>query len=237
MIFIACCDENKSHLNHLRQEIAMLGVGERVNAAFFSTQDQLFDYIDRYGEMVDILLCDTVLQSKSAIPMVGKIKERYPLVQVIFMSVLAAWCEKTYAVDHVYFLKKPVRQAALANAVSLAASKAKRSKERYINIQNKGDIQTIPFSEILYIESILREIRIVTPRQSVLSYSRISDIAEQLDARFLSCHKSFIVNLDKVERIGGLQFLLADGQTVPISQARFREVRERYQHYTGQFDS
>ncbi len=233
MIFIVCCDENATHLNNLRQEIAMLGVGERVSAVFFSTPRELTDYMQRNAHTVDVLLCDTVLQNRSAIAMVERIKATNPSVQVIFMSVLAAWCEKTYAVEHVYFLKKPVRQAALANAVLLAARRAKQQKERFINVRNKNEIQNIPFSEILYIESALREIRIVTQRQNVLAYNRISDIAKRLDDRFMNCHKSYIVNLEKVERMGGLQFILSDGQAVPIAQARYPEAKQRFLRYTG----
>ncbi len=237
MIFIVCCDENVAHLNNLRQEIAMLQVDERVNAVFFTTPKQLTDYMQQNAHLVDILLCDTVLNNKSSISMVEAILKISPCVQVIFMSVLAAWCEKTYEVEHVYFLKKPVRQAALANAVLLAARRAKQLKERYINVQKKSEIQTIPFSEILYIESALREIRIVTQRQNVQAYNRISDIAQRLDGRFMGCHKSYIVNLEKVERIGGLQFILSDGQAVPIAQARYREATQRFLHYTGQLYS
>lgn len=237
MIFIVCCDENVTHLNNLRQEIAMLQVDERVNAVFFTTPKQLTDYMQQNAHLVDILLCDTVLNNKSSISMVEAILKISPCVQVIFMSVLAAWCEKTYEVEHVYFLKKPVRQAALANAVLLAARRAKQLKERYINVQKKSEIQTIPFSEILYIESALREIRIVTQRQNVQAYNRISDIAQRLDGRFMGCHKSYIVNLEKVERIGGLQFILSDGQAVPIAQARYREATQRFLLYTGQLYS
>ncbi len=234
MIFIACCDENTLHLSRLRQEIAVLGVGERVNAAFFSTLDELEEFMGDHGETVDVLLCDTVLQNDSAIPAVSEIKKRHAHVQVIFMSVLAAWCEKAYTVEHVYFLNKPVRQEALTNAVLCAARKAKQHKEQYLNIQNKGAIQTIAFSDILYIESVLREIRIATSAQNVYAYNRISDMAGRLDSRFISCHKSYIVNLDKVEQIGGLQFVLADGRTVPISQARYQEAKQRYLRHTAE---
>lgn len=233
MIFIACCDENVTHLNKLMQEIAMLGVGERVNAVFFTTPHRLTDFMQQNPQVVDILLCDTVLQNKSTIAMVQRIKKTSPWVQVIFMSVLAAWCEKTYAVEHVYFLKKPVRQDALANAVILAARRAKQQKEGFLNVKNRNEMQTIPFSEILYIESALREVRIVTQRQSISAYIRISDLAKRLDYRFINCHKSYVVNLEKVEHIGGLQFILADGQAVPISQARYLEAKQRFMRYTG----
>ncbi|MFA9379691.1 MAG: LytR/AlgR family response regulator transcription factor [Acetanaerobacterium sp.] len=237
MIRIVCCDDNIIHLNMLKQELAALVVGERVDAVYFCCCGQMIEYMERYGETVDVLLCDTVLGQQNAIGIVGELKKRHANVQVIFMSVLAALCEQTYSVEHVYFLNKPVRRDALVNAVLLAIRQAKCGRQQHLNIQSRGSIKTIELSRILYIESALREIRIVAEDQCVLAYNRMSDMTRRLDDRFVCCHKSYIVNLEKVERMGRLQFVLTDGQTVPVSQGRFQKTKEQYLQYTGQLPS
>ena len=48
---------------------------------------------------------------------------------------------------------------------------------------------------------------------------------------FAMPHKSFVVNLYQVKSIRGYEIILLDGSTVPLSQKKSREFREKLGAY------
>lgn len=95
----------------------------------------------------------------------------------------------------------------------------------------------MPFSGILYVQAFLREVLVVTRSDRFTSYNRISDVERVLDSRFLRCHKSYIVNLDRVTAQGSLRFVVENGGIVPVSRARSPEARRRLGYYRGELNA
>ena len=66
----------------------------------------------------------------------------------------------------------------------------------------------------------------------VCSYISLSQMEQMLgDFRFLRCHRSFIVNLDYVDKMADGFFCMADGMHIPVRQkerAYFRKIYEDY---------
>lgn len=68
----------------------------------------------------------------------------------------------------------------------------------YFNVSKKK--VRVFLDEILYIESIKEYIRIVTPRQSILTRFQLGQVEEMLTRNnFLRVHRSFIVSRDKID--------------------------------------
>lgn len=80
---------------------------------------------------------------------------------------------------------------------------------------------------ILYLESSLRQLRLVTERETYTFYANLEEVQKQLGDGFLRCHKSFLVNLDKVERFSKERIILENGAVVPVSRSYAKDVRQR----------
>ncbi|MDY4429835.1 LytTR family DNA-binding domain-containing protein, partial [Evtepia sp.] len=64
-------------------------------------------------------------------------------------------------------------------------------------------------------------------------YKTLNTIEKELgDRRFLRCHQSFLVNMDHIRQIDK-QFLLSNGDIVPIRQRGVKPVRQAYIDYTA----
>ena len=64
-------------------------------------------------------------------------------------------------------------------------------------------------------------------------YKTLNTIEKELgDRRFLRCHQSFLVNMDHIKQIEK-QFLLSNGEVVPIRQRGVKLVRQAYIDYTA----
>lgn len=233
MITILCCDDNAEPLKLLETELSDLDVGEAINSYYFINGEELLDYAERHGNAVDMVICDILLDEKNGIELAGLIKQQFPHIQVIFMSSFDHLIEDTYHVDHISFLKKPVRRERLILSIKKAAAVAKAKRGLYITVRCKGEFKKLDISKILYVEAHLREVRIVTEQEKVVAYNRFSEVCAMLDNRFVNCHKSFLVNIDKVSQIYRLQFILKNNAVIPIAMARYDEVRRQYLTYLG----
>ena len=102
-----------------------------------------------------------------------------------------------------------------------------------IVVQRGGEFYIVEAPSLLYMESRGRVIRIVTDEEILETYSKIDSFSYQLDKRFCQCHKSYLVNMERVKRFCGDSFLMENGDSVPVSQSRRKEVRQQFLNYMG----
>ncbi len=129
--------------------------------------------------------------------------------------------------------KKPLKYERFAEMLNVILSKDPKRKEYKLVFRKKGEMLAIPLKEILYIESKGHMITVYTRAESYVYYGKLGVVTEQLPDNFLQCHKSYLVNMDKIFQIGGDRILLENGQEIPISQARLKASKERYAQYAG----
>lgn len=75
--------------------------------------------------------------------------------------------------------------------------------------------------------------KIVTDSEIIETYDKMDHFSFQLDKRFLQCHKSYLVNMERVKRYCGDSFLMGNETTIPISQSRRKIVRQQFLDYMG----
>ena len=49
-----------------------------------------------------------------------------------------------------------------------------------------------------------------------------------LKDRFLKCHRSFMINMEKVKRVSRLEAEITNGDTVPISRNNYKKIYEDF---------
>lgn len=79
----------------------------------------------------------------------------------------------------------------------------------------------ISYSKILYFEAREKKIFVVTDSREIGFYSTIDEIEKSLDGRFQRCHRSFIVNKERIDRLSISQGIiqLDEGAMVPLSRS------------------
>ena len=64
-------------------------------------------------------------------------------------------------------------------------------------------------------------------------YGKLDHLERQLPDQFLRCHKSFLVNMDRIRNFEKHQIELESGRMVDVSRSRLKEAREKYFQYVG----
>lgn len=181
----------------------------------------------------DILLTEVELRGRNSIDIIGRhLKASSPL-QVIYITAQIEYCSQVYETRHSGFLLKPVNLDLFQKAVARAMESLRQAKATGIAVQRGGTIHVVSSISLLYMESRGRVVQLCTDEEILESYDKLDTLTGQMDERFLQCHKSYVVNMDRVRQFQGDRFLMENGVEIPISQSRRKDVRQRFLAYIG----
>lgn len=104
-------------------------------------------------------------------------------------------------------------------------------KREFIPIIKRGEIGKVYICDILYIESEARKIYMHTVEKIQSIYGKIDDVEPMLPENFYRCHKSCIINLDKVENMKDGYIEFENGDTVCLGREKFVKAFQKYRGY------
>lgn len=137
------------------------------------------------------------------------------------------------------FISKPFRGRDLAHAIALATGEvspephrasppkgdsAQTTKDRLF-IKVKERLIRIMFTDILYLEADDYYCKVYTEDKNYLATKTLKKISAQFpaDAPFFRCHRSYVVNLNRITEIGEL-YVFLDKHKVPLSRSKRSEI-------------
>lgn len=169
----------------------------------------------------DIALLDIRLYGeKSGIDVARYIQERNLSIPYIIVSSQydQDYIEKATRVGARGYITKPISKETLWSSLELAVLKSEHVKhDKYIDLKISHGLQRVKLSEILYIKSDHVYVEVVGA--SFKYYGRYS-LGEMLTLinhpQFIQCHRSYIINLDKVQRYSSSKVWIGDSQ-LPVS--------------------
>lgn len=181
---------------------------------------------------VDLLFLDVEMPLMSGIDLLNTLQNP-PLVVLITSS-------KQYAVeafehDVVDYLVKPVSYARFLKAAqrALEVSQAHPTEAAtpadadftFMKVDTK--LVKVLFDEVRYVEALGDYVHIVTGQSKLIVYSTMKAVEEKFpDTLFVRVHRSFIVNLKRVQAIEDNNIII-DSKHIPIGQTYMREVFQR----------
>ena len=231
-------DDDPQQARILEELISQTAVRGRFNVDSCTSLAALEKQLEK-GYMPDIVFMDIVFSDSAdcaAMPENGidaarRLLASRPGVQLIYVTGYAEYCTRVYRTEHIYFLLKPVSRIDFEDALEKAVCMLAAHAARPFGVKVGGRIMRVVPDDIEYIESDRRKVRIVMGENALEAYDSLSGILQKLPGSFVQCHKSFIVNMDKIVEMRGDSVLLASGAGVPVSQKRSRETREAFTAY------
>lgn len=150
------------------------------------------------------------------------------LDQLIYLPKIVLTTSKTdYAFDafqyHVTdYLKKPFtynRFLESVNKINQTTERTKPAQREDIFIKSDGKFVRLNFEDILYIESMGDYIKYFTPSKYYITYGTLKSVEEKMNPnQFMKVHRSYIVNLGKINDIQHNSIVIAS-KVIPISKA------------------
>jgi DNA-binding LytR/AlgR family response regulator len=181
---------------------------------------------------IDILFLDIQMPDLTGIDLLKILPSPKP--SIILTTAYHNFAVEGYQLGVTDYLLKPISFERFFQAVNKAilertplhqeeiASKVTKYEERveHIFIKVNQKIIRLDLSDILYIEGFREYIKIHTKTQRHIAYQSMSKILEALPSdRFVRVHRSFIVNIQKIDSIEGNSILIGN-ENITISKTQ-----------------
>ena len=106
-----------------------------------------------------------------------------------------------YEVNAYRYMLKPIEYNIFKNNMGKCIENIIKKKNDFLTINDKSKLIKIKFDDILYIETSKRQLIIHTINGHEIIKMSIRKLEKLLNKDFFRCHNSFIVNLEKINKI------------------------------------
>lgn len=227
---IAICDDDKNILQYLKKKIEIT-LEDNCQITTFESGYDLIEYIDSDISNPDIIFMDIDLKEHLGIDVAKKIQQKFNNIKIIFITGYASYVEEIFEVETLYYPAKPINEEKLKKALNKDMEVIKVNKEEILNI--KTEVVSINLNDVNYIEGHLRTVIMHCGKIKKTIYKKLNEIENILPEKFIRCHQSYIVNMEKVNILTTNKFILKSGDKVPVSQSKYKDTKEKFLNYLG----
>jgi DNA-binding LytR/AlgR family response regulator len=185
------------------------------------------------SEPVDLIFLDINMPKLTGIEF---LRTSNSLPMVIMTTAYAEHALDGFSLDVLDYLVKPFSFERFLKACNKArdyyqlkmeAKKNLLTRENYFFVKCDGRIEKVLYDELLFVEASLNYITLHTTNGKMIVYLTMKGIMESLPVEiFIKVHKSFIVNIKKINSIEG-NILHIGKAELPISQNSYEEVMKK----------
>lgn len=228
MVRVAVCDDVQEVVTQVTgylTEYQQLNNQKLDMKSFFNAED-LWEHLK--NNSCDLIILDIELVEMNGVELGNLIRNELndQTVKIVYISALDCYDRQLFDVQPLNFLPKPIDKGKLFRMIDLTIT-LMNNQERVFLFENKQGAFRIKFNDILYFESFDHNFKICTTSGNYEFKSTIAEIMEQLsDSRFLQVHRSYILNYDNASHIKYEEITMSNGDIVPISRDRRKNVRK-----------
>ncbi len=180
---------------------------------------------------VDLLIVCIKSSKDEAIVFAKDMQSFFPHMKLIFFSQTNDCAEEIFDANPTYFVKLPYKAETVMRGMEKIRLLVEDEREQVLNLMSRGQLQKIRFSNIKYVECIGRKLYIYTQDNVKEVNMTIGELMEKLPENFVQCHRSYIVNLDKVLIWSSDELELVTKELIPIARPRQKEIKEIISKY------
>lgn len=179
-------------------------------------------------EPVDLIFLDIHLPKISGLDFLKSLQNP---PSVILTTAFPDYAIESYELNVVDYLLKPFSFQRFVQAVSKVNSNDSKTtsapKNPDLFIKSGHDLIRINRSDILYIKADADFTEIYTDKKRYLSNETLKFWAEDLGNEFVRVHKSYIINLDHLEKVSAAFVVMDNGAEIPIGRVYKENLMER----------
>ena len=184
------------------------------------------------GNPVNLLFLDIQMPELNGLEFANLLPKE---TKVIFTTAFDRYAVDGYKVDAAGYLLKPISYDDFIKAVDKVAdwfdAKDRQDaavRDRFVFVKSAYKLVRISFDEILYVEGVKDYVKFYLGdnRKSVMSLMNMKKVEDYLPApQFLRVHRSFIVNMAKVDTVDRGRVVIGD-TFIPVSESYKDAVQE-----------
>lgn len=228
---IAICDDEEKYRIQLKTILDKLLINTDDDIETFSDGNNLADSFRK--EPFDLVFLDIEMPAVDGITLAKKLRAFSDKVFIVFLTGHVEYAIEGYEVNALRYLTKPVDVDKLKDVLNYVREKL--GSTRQIMIKEDGEEIVINVSDVVYIESMNQNVRLVTTKGEHIIRYNIGDFEEQLkDDGFFRSHRGYLIPLSKVKRLIKTDVVLDGGTNevvLPVSRNNIKPLKDALYSY------
>lgn len=226
MIAISICDDDSSQISALKRMLAEWN-SHIITDEYSSAEQFLFSYPDR---PCDLLLLDIEMGDMNGMELAKKLRAKGDMLPIIFITGFSECISDGYDVEALHYLIKPVDKQKLFEVLDRYACRHK-SDNRIIFPSSDGSV-LVSADDIVCLEASGKKTLITLNNgKEVTCTCGLHAASEKTDKGFVSCHRSYVVNIGYISSISKTEITMDSGKKIPLSRRSYDAVNRAFIDY------
>ena len=225
---IAVCDDEERFLTDIKDHIYEIYNSMDVVVDCFTSGKNLINSFDK--QSYDLVFLDIEMPEIDGLTLAKMLREKSNELNIVFLTGHIEYALEGYEVNALRYLTKPVKKDKMLEVLHYVSEKL--TKNHKLKIRVGGEDTFIDVNDIVYFEAQNQYIMIYTKTGEYLVRYNISDYENELvKDGFFRTHRSYLVNLSKVKKIGKAEVIMEGDKEVPVSRNTVKALKEALYSY------
>lgn len=234
MVSVAIVEDDPGYTKRLQEYLKRYEeeYREPLQVTAYSDGDEI---VENYRGQFDLILMDIEMRFMDGMAAAEQIRKQDSRVIIIFITNMAQYAIRGYAVDALDYVLKPISYFAFSQRIRRAMGRMKKREEHYVTVNTKNGVYKIPASQLYWVESQGHRLTYHTKdAQYESTTASIGKLEKELgSANFFRCNKCYLINLRFVTGIEKDDVLLGD-KNIPVSRAKKSDLKKALVAYMGE---
>ncbi len=128
---------------------------------------------------------------------------------IVFLSASNDYGSESYSVRAFHYLLKPPSRESIKALLDMLARERDNADTAAIRLKSSGVVRSIRLRDVAYVEVIQHKVYFrLRQGGEIVVNSALKEYADELlrDARFVQCHRSYIVNMDEIKNSRNMEW-------------------------------
>lgn len=225
---IAVCDDEELFRIEFKSVLDKVLINAEYNIDTFSGGSSLYEAFLK--NPFDLVFLDIEMPGIDGITLAKRLRAVSENVQIVFLTSHIEYALEGYEVNALRYLVKPVDMNKLSEVLKYIQDK--KNNSRQIMIKQEGEDIVIDISDVIYMESMDKNVRIVTSKSEYITRYNISDYEEELkNSGFLRIHRGYLISLSKVKKIVKNDVVMDGDISLPVSRSNIKALKDALYAY------
>ena len=226
MIKFAICDDEPLMARELADHLADYMKEKSITGYSVNSFSSGRTLLESSGSF-DVIFLDIQMEPPDGMETAKLLRQQGDHSLLVFVTVLKELVFDAFQVEAYDYLLKPLDSAHFKRTMDRVLRALDQRGAANIVIQRGTGCEVVPLSELVYCEVLGRKIYLHKQDGTVSGYyDKLEDLERRVDGRFFKCHRSYLVNLDYVRGCQDGQVMLSQGERIPASRLRERELTQ-----------
>lgn len=229
VLYIAICDDNRQVCSEIESILLRYKkeTGFLLETEVFYDGESFLKYQEQ-GNVFDLVYLDIEMEQGNGLEVGHQLRNVWKnyVMEIVYISGKEGYDRQLFEYQPLHFLTKPFSKEQIIGVLELAMVRAKKH-QKYFEYKKRADIHRIPINEILYFESLRREVRMVTDKGEDVFYALLDDIEADLsNHQFVRIHRSYLINYNRISVLRFAEVEMSNQDILPISKSKRHEFRK-----------